>query len=56
MYNMQPLTRGCRGCSVWAVELMRREISKRHPGAGVNAVLVDFFLYDLAKEKESSGA
>ena len=39
-----------------AVELMRREILRQHPEAvEVNAVLIDFFLYDLAKEKESSG-
>ena len=41
-----------RGCSIWAVELIRREIANRHPEAAVNAVLIDFFLYDLAKEKE----
>ncbi|KAK3073672.1 hypothetical protein LTR53_004536 [Teratosphaeriaceae sp. CCFEE 6253] len=43
-----------RGCSIWAVELMRREIISQHPEAEgtVNAVLIDFFLYDLAKECE----
>lgn len=41
-----------RGCSIWAVELIRREIVKNHPEAEVNAVLIDFFLYDLAKERE----
>jgi hypothetical protein len=41
-----------RGCSIWAVELIRREILKEHPEAEVNAVLIDFFLYDLAKERE----
>lgn len=41
-----------RGCSIWAVELIRREIVRNHPDAEVNAVLIDFFLYDLAKEKE----
>lgn len=40
-----------------AVELIRREILKQHPdAAGVNAVLIDFFLYDLAKEREAAGA
>ncbi|KAF2859258.1 hypothetical protein K470DRAFT_271698 [Piedraia hortae CBS 480.64] len=38
-----------RGCSIWAVELIRRRINKS------NAVLIDFYLYDLAKEKERSG-
>nr|POE66643.1 upf0553 protein [Quercus suber] len=42
-----------RGCSIWAVELVRREILKAHPEAtNINAVLIDFFLYDLAKERE----
>lgn len=41
-----------RGCSIWAVELLRREIVKLNPEAKVNAVLIDFFLYDLAKERE----
>ncbi|KAI2789418.1 Queuosine salvage protein [Penicillium oxalicum] len=70
-----------RGTSIWCVELIRREIEKRHPevkAAGtkgittshdgsidqqpkthrVNAILIDFFLYDtmktLEKEKNES--
>ena len=43
-----------RGCSIWAVELIRREILHVHPESRhVNAVLIDFFLYDLAKEQEA---
>ncbi len=39
-----------------AVELIRHEIVNQHTQAtNVNAVLIDFFLYDLAKEKEASG-
>ena len=39
-----------------AVELIHREILRQHPEAtGVNAVLIDFFLYDLAKEREAAG-
>lgn len=39
-----------------AVELIRREISRQHADATeVNAVLIDFFLYDLSKEREASG-
>jgi len=41
-----------RGCSIWAVELIRREIVKLDPEKRINAILIDFFLYDLAKEKE----
>ncbi|KAK3686776.1 hypothetical protein LTR37_019491 [Vermiconidia calcicola] len=45
-----------RGCSIWAVELIRREILRQHPEAtGVNAVLIDFLLYDIAKEREAAG-
>ncbi|RAL67089.1 hypothetical protein DID88_007869 [Monilinia fructigena] len=31
-----------RGCSIWCVELIRREILKNHPEAEVNAILIDF--------------
>ncbi|EMC91758.1 hypothetical protein BAUCODRAFT_152140 [Baudoinia panamericana UAMH 10762] len=41
-----------RGCSIWAVELIRCEILRLQPQAAVNAVLIDFFLYDLTKERE----
>lgn len=43
-----------RGCSIWAVELIQRAIIQSHPEmeGTVNAVLIDFFLYDLAKERE----
>jgi hypothetical protein len=35
---------------------MRREIVKLKPDAKINAILIDFFLYDLAKEKEREEA
>ncbi|PQE07689.1 putative cobyrinic acid ac-diamide synthase protein [Rutstroemia sp. NJR-2017a BVV2] len=41
-----------RGCSIWCVELIRREILKNYPKAKVNAILIDFFLYDTVKEME----
>jgi hypothetical protein len=46
-----------RGCSIWAVEMIRRQVIQDHPEAEseVNAVLLDFLLYDLAKEFESTG-
>lgn len=46
-----------RGCSIWAVEMLRRQIVSDHPEArgDVNAVLLDFLLYDLAKEFETTG-
>ncbi|RFU31396.1 hypothetical protein B7463_g4938, partial [Scytalidium lignicola] len=42
-----------RGCSIWCVELIRREILRQHPDAKVNAILIDFFLYDTMKEREA---
>lgn len=44
-----------RGCSVWAIELIRREILRQHPGAKANAILIDMFLYDTLKEREGRG-
>ncbi|KKY27467.1 hypothetical protein UCRPC4_g01062 [Phaeomoniella chlamydospora] len=44
-----------RGCSIWCVELIRREILRAHPDAEVNAILIDFFLYDTVKEREAAG-
>lgn len=44
-----------RGCSVWAVELIKKEIKFLNPDANINSVLLDFFLYDTMKEKEDSG-
>ncbi|KAI4214933.1 MAG: hypothetical protein LQ351_002648 [Letrouitia transgressa] len=46
-----------RGCSIWCVELIKREILREHreQAKGINAILVDFFLYDTAKEMERDG-
>jgi hypothetical protein len=36
--------------------MIRREILRQHPEAeSVNAVLIDFLLYDIAKEREAAG-
>lgn len=42
-------------CSIWCVELIRREIKRNHPDAQVNSILLDFFLYDRMKELEAAG-
>lgn len=42
--------------SIWCVELIRREILREHPDAKVNAILIDFFLYDTIKDLEAKGA
>ncbi|KAL3960269.1 hypothetical protein VFPFJ_06825 [Purpureocillium lilacinum] len=44
-----------RACSIWCVELIRREIRRHHPNTHVNAILIDFFLYDKMKELEAEG-
>lgn len=44
-----------RGCSIWAVELIRRQMVKDHPETKVNSILIDTFLYDTLKEKEAAG-
>lgn len=44
-----------RACSIWCVELIRREIKRDHPEAKVNAILIDFFLYDTMKQLEAQG-
>lgn len=44
-----------QACSIWCVELLRREIVKKHPGTHINAILLDFFLYDTIKEMEKAG-
>lgn len=41
-----------RGCSIRAVELIRREIVKEDPQAVVYPLLIDFFLYDECKKRE----
>ena len=43
-----------RGNSIWCVELIRQQIVAQYPEAKykVNAILIDFFLYDLCKERE----
>lgn len=68
-----------RGCSIWCVELLRREIHRKFGGevevevaednegdgaeatkvkkkVQINAVLIDFLLYDVAKEWEKESA
>ncbi|TKA75107.1 hypothetical protein B0A49_02382 [Cryomyces minteri] len=41
-----------RGNAIQAVELLKRQIHSAHPDAKINAILIDFFLYDAAKERE----
>lgn len=44
-----------RGCSIWCIELIKREILRNHPKAKIDACLIDFFLYDTMKEMEAKG-
>lgn len=43
-----------RGNSIWCVELIKRHLLSQYPEAKnkVNAILIDFLLYDLCKERE----
>lgn len=46
-----------RGTSIWCVEKIKKEIQKMHPETSdrINAILIDFFLYDTAKGMEVRG-
>ncbi|CAO3636469.1 unnamed protein product [Cunninghamella blakesleeana] len=39
-----------RGNSIWSVELVRQHIQSLSPRNPVNAILIDFYIWDLAKE------
>lgn len=41
--------------TIWCVELIRREIKRQHPETEINAILIDFFLYDTMKQLEAQG-
>jgi len=44
-----------RGNSIWAVQLLLKQILHAHPKAKINSILLDFFLYDTMKELEAQG-
>ncbi|TGZ82411.1 hypothetical protein EX30DRAFT_184669 [Ascodesmis nigricans] len=44
-----------RGATIWTVECIRREIKRLHPESKINAILIDFYLYDTAKEMQRIG-
>ena len=43
-----------RGCSIWCVELLRKEL-QRNWSRDVNAVLLDFWLWDEAQKLKKLG-
>ena len=43
-----------RGCSIWSVELLRKELW-REWGRDVNAILIDFWLWDEAQKMKKEG-
>jgi hypothetical protein len=43
-----------RGCSIWCVELLRREI-RREWDRDINAILLDFWLWDEAQKLKNDG-
>ncbi|KAI9480878.1 MAG: hypothetical protein EXX96DRAFT_481288 [Benjaminiella poitrasii] len=54
--NRENFPSGCedeveiRGNSIWAVELVRQRISQLEPTLTINAILIDFYVWDMAKE------
>lgn len=46
-----PMEIEMRGCSIWAVEKILQNINRKD----VNAITIDFFLWDLAKEWQAKG-
>ncbi|KAK9458750.1 uncharacterized protein V1516DRAFT_681867 [Lipomyces oligophaga] len=58
--NLQPLQHGdnreveLRACSIWAVELIRQQIQSQHPDSKINSILIDFYLWDTAKQIQAS--
>lgn len=43
-----------RGNSIWVVEQLLQRIKQLDPEYAINAILLDFFLWDYAKEIEST--
>ncbi|KAK9238023.1 hypothetical protein V1525DRAFT_402213 [Lipomyces kononenkoae] len=43
-----------RGCSIWSVEIIKSEILKAYPDGKINSILLDFYLWDTAKELQST--
>lgn len=41
-----------RGCSIWIVELLRREMVKLDDTTLINAILIDFYLWDTIKDNK----
>ena len=41
-----------RGCSIWIVELLKSEMFKLDDTAPINAILIDFYLWDTVKDNK----
>ncbi|KAI8977504.1 hypothetical protein BDF20DRAFT_875247 [Mycotypha africana] len=56
LHNRDYFPSGCeqeveiRGNSIWAVELVRRKMLDMDPSLHVNAILIDFYVWDMAKD------
>ncbi|ANB15556.1 hypothetical protein AWJ20_3184 [Sugiyamaella lignohabitans] len=47
--NGDPREVEIRACSIWSVEIIRREILAIDPSAPINSILIDYYLWDTAK-------
>ncbi|KAK9450100.1 uncharacterized protein V1518DRAFT_372029 [Limtongia smithiae] len=43
-----------RGCSIWSVEVIKQALLREHPESKINSVLLDFYLWDTAKELQAN--
>ncbi|KAI9780573.1 MAG: hypothetical protein M1816_002823 [Peltula sp. TS41687] len=46
-----------RGCTIWCIEMIKKQIIREHHPEPhkINAILIDFFLYDTMKQLELDG-
>lgn len=53
--NGDPMEVELRGCSIWTVEVIKRFIVQKYPNTHINSVLIDFYLWDYAKQLQQGG-
>lgn len=43
----------CSANSIWAVELLIQSIKRFNPDTTINSIILDFYLWDMAKKLEN---